>query len=56
MNATTTRPEFCYAHAYQQGDVVMWDNRRLLHMAAPYDTSAERRVMRRTTVLGDVPF
>ena len=56
MNATTTRPEFCYAHAYQQGDVVMWDNRRLLHMAAPYDTAAERRVMRRTTVLGDVPF
>ena len=56
MNSKATRPEFCYAHAYRRGDLVIWDNRRLLHKATAYDTANEKRVMRRTTVLGDVPY
>ena len=56
INSTATSPQFCYIHAYERGDIVIWDNRRLLHKAAKYDTAKEKRVMRRTTVLGDVPF
>ncbi|NQW01614.1 MAG: TauD/TfdA family dioxygenase [Rhodospirillales bacterium] len=55
LNARLVRPEFVYAHAYQPGDIIGWDNRRLLHISTPYDTATQRRVMRRTTVLGDVP-
>jgi len=55
LNDRAVRPEFVYAHTYRTGDVVIWDNRRLLHKSTPYDTATERRVMRRTTVLGDVP-
>ncbi len=55
LNARIVKPEFVYKHSYQPGDIVGWDNRRMLHIATPYDTANERRVMRRTTVLGDVP-
>jgi len=56
MNERAIQPEHVYAHRYQAGDVVMWDNRRTLHKAMHYDTATEHRVMRRTTVLGDAPF
>lgn len=46
---------FEYSYRWQPGDVVMWDNRCTMHRATAYDTSAERRVIHRTVVLGDVP-
>jgi taurine dioxygenase/alpha-ketoglutarate-dependent 2,4-dichlorophenoxyacetate dioxygenase len=49
------RPEFCYRHRWRQGDLVMWDNRCLLHRAVAYDYTAFRRVLRRTTVAGAGP-
>ncbi|NKB55537.1 MAG: TauD/TfdA family dioxygenase [Alphaproteobacteria bacterium] len=49
-----SRPEFCYFHRWRQNDLVMWDNRVLLHRAIEYDVSRYRRVLRRTTVAGDV--
>lgn len=55
LNALLVKPEFVYAHKYQPGDIVGWDNRRMLHISTPYDTAKEKRVMRRTTILGDVP-
>ena len=33
----------------------MWDNRCVLHRGRPWDESAYRRVMHRTTVAGDGP-
>ena len=36
--------------------LVVWDNRCLMHRATAYDTATERRVIRRCTVLGDAPF
>jgi alpha-ketoglutarate-dependent 2,4-dichlorophenoxyacetate dioxygenase len=48
-----TRPEFCYRHEWQEGDLVVWDNRCVLHRATPYDTARYRRLMQRTTVSGD---
>ena len=46
------RPPRTYAHRWQPGDVVIWDNRCVLHRARPYDYS-EPRVMRHTRVAGD---
>jgi alpha-ketoglutarate-dependent 2,4-dichlorophenoxyacetate dioxygenase len=51
--AHVTRPEFCYRHEWREGDLVVWDNRCILHRATPYDTVRHRRLMQRTTVSGD---
>ncbi|MDX1431334.1 MAG: TauD/TfdA family dioxygenase [Gammaproteobacteria bacterium] len=55
VNALAVRPELTYRHRWRPGDLVIWDNRCLMHRAMPYDTSKERRVMRRCTILGEVP-
>ena len=53
----TVQPQFVYTHRWRQGDLVMWDNRTLLHRAlANYDMGAQRRVLHRTVVRGTVPF
>ena len=41
-----------YAHKWQPGDVMMWDNRCILHRACPYDHT-EVRIMRHVRVAGD---
>ena len=43
-----------YTHKWRPHDVVMWDNRRLMHHATPYDTGHIRH-MHRTTVIGERP-
>jgi taurine dioxygenase len=48
------RPEFVYAHRWETDDVVLWDNRCTMHRVTPYD-AAERRVMHRTTIVGEGP-
>jgi alpha-ketoglutarate-dependent taurine dioxygenase len=49
------QPRFCYYHRWRVFDLVMWDNRVLLHRAIPYDYAKYRRVLRRTTVAGRGP-
>jgi len=49
------QPRFCYYHRWRVLDLVMWDNRVLLHRAIPYDYAKYRRVLRRTTVAGRGP-
>jgi alpha-ketoglutarate-dependent sulfate ester dioxygenase len=44
-----------YSHAWAVGDTVIWDNRGVLHRAAPYDPNSQREMLR-TTVLGDEPI
>ena len=51
--AHVTRPEFCYRHAWKEGDLVIWDNRCVLHRATPFDSGRHRRLMQRTTIAGD---
>ena len=53
--AEATRPEMVYTHRWQVGDLVMWDNRCMLHRGRPWDEERYRRVMHRTTVAGDGP-
>jgi alpha-ketoglutarate-dependent 2,4-dichlorophenoxyacetate dioxygenase len=52
-----TQRRFVYTHHWQLGDLVMWDNRCLLHRAvANYAADKYRRVMHRSVVRGTVPF
>jgi alpha-ketoglutarate-dependent taurine dioxygenase len=44
-----------YSHVWSVGDTVIWDNRGVLHRAAPYDPDSPREMLR-TTVLGDEPI
>jgi taurine dioxygenase len=46
------RPEFIYMHNWQEGDMVLWDNWRLMH-SAPGVRPGDRRLIHRTTILGD---
>jgi alpha-ketoglutarate-dependent 2,4-dichlorophenoxyacetate dioxygenase len=50
-----TAPELVYTHRWRPGDLVMWDNRCVLHRGRPWDVDRYRRVMHRTTVAGDGP-
>jgi taurine dioxygenase len=44
-----TRDEFVYAHQWQVGDVVVWDNGFTMHRRTPFDPGA-RRLMKRMTM------
>ena len=50
-----TLPEFTLSHAWREGDVIVWDNRAVLHRATAYDAVKHKRLMQRTTVAGDAP-
>jgi alpha-ketoglutarate-dependent taurine dioxygenase len=50
-----TVPSLVYSHNWSVGDTVIWDNRGVLHRAAPYDPDSQREMLR-TTVLGDEPI
>ena len=54
LNRATT-PDKVYSHSWSVGDTVIWDNRGVLHRAAPYDQNSPREMLR-TTVLGDEPI
>ncbi|KAI3590640.1 Alpha-ketoglutarate-dependent taurine dioxygenase [Cupriavidus sp. U2] len=53
--AHSVRPEYVYRHQWREHDLVFWDNRSLLHLAAGTPDHL-RRVMFRTTIEGDTPF
>jgi hypothetical protein len=51
-----TQPQFCYAHEYQKGDLLIIDDRQSLHKAGfDYDHS-QRRLLYRMLVRGDRPY
>jgi alpha-ketoglutarate-dependent taurine dioxygenase len=51
-----TQPQFCYAHEYQKGDLVIIDDRASLHKAGfDFDQSQHRRLYR-MLVRGDRPY
>jgi len=54
--AHTTQPQFVYTHQWRRGDLVLWDNRCLLHRAMRnYEMATHRRILQRTVVRGMVP-
>ncbi len=46
------RPQFCYRHAWQPGDVLMWDNRSTCHVALGDYEDGFARHLERTTIMG----
>jgi alpha-ketoglutarate-dependent 2,4-dichlorophenoxyacetate dioxygenase len=48
-----TQPGFVYRHDWREGDLVVWDNRAVLHRATPFDSLHYKRLMQRTTISGD---
>jgi taurine dioxygenase len=50
------RPEFVYRHKWRDGDLVMWDNRSVIHQATGGFTYPDIRTMHRTVVAGDRPY
>jgi alpha-ketoglutarate-dependent taurine dioxygenase len=50
--ATACQPPRLYAHRWQPGDLVVWDNRCVLHRARPWDPRHGRR-MHHTRIAGD---
>jgi taurine dioxygenase len=55
LNRLAVHPDLVYAHRWRAGQLIAWDNRCLLHRATEYDPAVQRRVIRRCTVLGEVP-
>jgi len=54
--AHATQLEFVYTHHWRPGDLVIWDNRCLLHRAvANYEMAKQIRVLHRTVVRETVP-
>src|SRR5438128_2992176 len=54
LNEHATQPRFVYVHTWRPWDLVMWDNRQMMHRVRRYNES-QPRDMRRTTVAGDTP-
>ncbi len=55
LTAFAIQERFVYRHEWEQDDGIMWDNRCLMHAVMPYDANRVRRVMHRTTIVGDRP-
>ena len=49
-----TQRRFIYAHEWRAGDLVMWDNRCMMHRARRYDPN-EARELHRTTIADSAP-
>jgi taurine dioxygenase len=48
-----TQPVFTYVHDWDEGDLVIHDNRNLVHSATWFDAENHGRIMWRTTVMGN---
>lgn len=55
LAAHVTSPAFTYRHKWQQGDLVFFDNRAVLHTATVFDFERYQRLMYRTTILDGGP-
>jgi len=52
--AHATQPQFTWHHQWRAGDIVIWDNRCVMHHRDPFDAGS-RRVMHRIQGKGDRP-
>jgi len=46
---------FTYSHPWKPKDLILWDNRSVMHRATPFASAQEKRRMVRTTIAGDAP-
>ncbi|NES82288.1 MAG: TauD/TfdA family dioxygenase [Moorea sp. SIO2B7] len=55
LNQQIVQDCLIYSHKWKPQQLLVWDNRSLLHRGTAYDYAKERRVMASCTVLGDEP-
>jgi taurine dioxygenase len=55
LNALAVHADLSYEHRWKTGELIVWDNRCVMHRATAYDAATQGRVIRRCTVLGEVP-
>ncbi|MEO8005332.1 MAG: TauD/TfdA family dioxygenase [Betaproteobacteria bacterium] len=55
LNADAIHADLTYQHRWTPGELILWDNRCVLHRATGYDPATQKRVIRRCTVLGESP-
>ncbi len=48
-----TQPQFTYTHNWDEGDLIIYDNRTTVHAATWFDAASHPRLMWRTTVFGN---
>ena len=53
--AHATRPESVWSHTWRVGDILIWDNRCLMHRRNPFDPQS-RRIMHRLQFKGGRPY
>jgi taurine dioxygenase len=53
--AHATQPSLAWFHQWQAGDLLMWDNRCVMHRREPFDPAA-RRMLHRVVIKGSKPF
>ena len=51
-----TRPNYLYRHKWRKGDMVIWDNRSVLHQATTDYDMEEYRYLYRVLLQGEVPL
>ena len=55
LNALAVHADLTYEHHWKARELLVWDNRCVMHRATPYDAANEGRVIRRCTVIGETP-
>ncbi len=55
LYAHCTRPQFIYRHEWRVGDLLMWDNCSVQHLAVQDYALPQTRRMHRTTIKGSIP-
>jgi taurine dioxygenase len=55
LNRVAVHADLTYEHRWKAGELLVWDNRCVMHRATAYDAATQGRVIRRCTVLGEVP-
>ena len=56
LNALAVHADLTYEHRWTPKELIVWDNRCVMHRATPYDPATQGRVVRRCTVLGEIPI
>ncbi len=51
LHAHATAERYVYSHRWAVGDLVIWDNRAMMHTASPCDHTRHQRLLFRTTVM-----
>ena len=56
LKSFATEPQFTYAHKWQPGDCILWDNRCTMHRGSIFPDTNGRRLCYRVTLEGGKPY